>query len=155
MFNYKPPLTYLFLYFILRIHNMAFDIKKTNLAEQAEAGHEFEVKLPDGSSTDFFITVRGNLSPKMKKYSKDLFNKMQMKELQAKRRGKGEQPVDLDEAEATLIESAAARIVTWKGLEEDGKVVEPTPENIKRIMQELDWVRGQVLEESDNAANFI
>ena len=134
---------------------MAFDIKKTNLAEQAEAGHEFEVKLPDGSSTDFFITVRGNLSPNMKKYSKDLFNKMQMKELQAKRRGKGEQPVDLDEAEATLIESAAARIVTWKGLEEDGKVVEPTPENIKRIMQELDWVRGQVLEESDNAANFI
>ena len=134
---------------------MAFDIKKTNLAEQAEAGHEFEVKLPDGSSTDFFSTVRGNLSPKMKKYSKDLFNKMQMKELQAKRRGKGEQPVDLDEAEATLIESAAARIVTWKGLEEDGKVVEPTPENIKRIMQELDWVRGQVLEESDNAANFI
>ena len=134
---------------------MAFDIKKTNLAAQAETGHEFEVKLPDGSSTDFFITVRGNLSPKMKKYSKDLFNKMQMKELQAKRRGKGDQPVDLDEAEATLIESAAARIVTWKGLEEDGKVVEPTPENIKRIMQELDWVRGQVLEESDNAANFI
>ena len=134
---------------------MAFDIKKTNLAEQAEAGHEFEVKLPDGSSTDFFITVRGNLSPKMKKYSKDLFNKMQMKELQAKRRGKGDQPVDLDEAEATLIESAVARIVTWKGLEEDGKVVEPTPENIKRIMQELDWVQRQVLEESDNAANFI
>lgn len=134
---------------------MAFDIKKTNLAEQAEAGHEFEVKLPDGSSTDFFITVRGNLSPKMKKYSKDLFNKMQMKELQAKRRGKGEQPVDLDEAEATLIESAVARIVTWKGLEEDGKVVEPTQENIVRIMKELDWVRTQVLEESDNAANFI
>lgn len=134
---------------------MAFDIKLNNLSEKAEAGHEFEVKLPDGGSTDFFITVRGNLSPKMKKYSKDLFNKMQMKELQAKRRGKGEQPVDLDEAEATLIESAAARIVTWKGLEEDGKVVEPTPENIKRIMQELDWVRGQVLEESDNAANFI
>ena len=134
---------------------MAFDIKKTNLAEQAEAGHEFEVKLPDGSSTDFFITVRGNLSAKMKKYSKDLFNKMQMKELQAKRRGKGEQPVDLDEAEATLIESAAARIVTWKGLEEDGKVVEPTQENFIRIMTDLDWVRKQVLDESDNDANFI
>ena len=134
---------------------MAFDIKLTNLSEKAEAGYEFEVKLPDGSSTDFYITVRGNQSPKIKKFSKDLFNKMQMKELQAKRKGKGEQPVDLDEAEATLIESAVARIVTWKGLEDDGKVVEPTPENIKRIMQELDWVRTQVLEESDNAANFI
>ena len=134
---------------------MAFDIKKINLAEQAEAGHEFEVKLPDGSSTDFYITVRGNLSPKMKKYSKDLFNKMQMKEIQAKKRNKGEQPIDLDEAEATLIESAVARIVTWKGLEDGGKVVEPTQENIVRIMTELDWARTQVLEESDNAANFI
>ena len=134
---------------------MAFDIKLTNLSEKAEAGYEFEVKLPDGSSTDFYITVRGNQSPKIKKFSKDLFNKMQMKELQAKRKGKGEQPVDLDEAEATLIESAVARIVTWKGLEDGGKVVEPTQENIVRIMTELDWVRTQVLEESDNAANFI
>jgi len=134
---------------------MAFDIKKTNLAEQAEAGYEFEVKLPDGSSTDFYITVRGNLSPKMKKYSKDLFNKMQMKDLQAEKRNKGKQPIDLDEAEATLIESAATRVITWKGLEDDGKVVEPTPENITRIMADLDWVRKQVLDESDNDANFI
>ena len=134
---------------------MAFDIKKTNLAEQAEAGYEFEVKLPDGSSTDFYITVRGNLSPKVKKFSKDLFNQLQLKELQAKRKGKADQPVDLEEAEETLIKSAVARIVTWKGLEDDGKVVEPTQENFVRIMTELDWVRKQVLDESDNDANFI
>lgn len=134
---------------------MAFDIKKTNLAEQAEAGYEFEVKLPDGSSTDFYITVRGNLSPKVKKFSKDLFNQLQQKELQAKRKGKADQPVDLDEAEETLIKSAVARIVTWKGLEDDGKVVEPTQENFIRIMTDLDWVRKQVLDESDNDANFI
>ena len=134
---------------------MAFDIKKTNLAEQAEAGYEFEVKLPDGSSTDFYITVRGNLSPKVKKFSKDLFNQLQQKELQAKRKGKADQPVDLDEAEETLVKSAVARIVTWKGLEDGGKVVEPTQENFIRIMTELDWVRKQVLDESDNDANFI
>ena len=134
---------------------MAFDIKKTNLAEQAEAGYEFEVKLPDGSSTDFYITVRGNLSPKVKKFSKDLFNQLQLKELQAKRKGKADQPIDLEEAEETLIKSAVARIVTWKGLEDGGKVVEPTQENFVRIMTELDWVRKQVLDESDNDANFI
>jgi hypothetical protein len=134
---------------------MAFDIKLNNLSEKAEAGYEFEVKLPDGSSTDFYITVRGNQSPKIKKFSKDLFNKLQMKELQAKRKGKADQPVDLDEAEQTLIDSAVARVITWKGLEEGGKVVEPTPDNIVRIMQELDWVRKQVLDESDNDSNFI
>ena len=134
---------------------MAFDIKLNNLSEKAEAGYEFEVKLPDGSSTDFYITVRGNQSPKIKKFSKDLFNKLQIKDLQAKRKGKAEQPIDLDEAEQTLIESAAARVITWKGLEDGGKVVEPTPENITRIMADLDWVRKQVLDESDNDANFI
>ena len=134
---------------------MAFDIKLTNLSEKAEAGYEFEVRLPDGSSTDFYITVRGNQSPKIKKFSKDLFNKLQMKDLQAEKRNKGKQPIDLDEAEATLIESAATRVITWKGLEDDGKVVEPTPENITRIMADLDWVRKQVLDESDNDANFI
>ena len=134
---------------------MAFDIEVTDLADKAETGYEFEVKLPDGSSTDFYITVRGNLSPKVKKFSKDLFNQLQLKELQAKRKGKADQPVDLEEAEETLIKSAVARIVTWKGLEDGGKVVEPNQENFVRIMTELDWVRKQVLDESDNDANFI
>ena len=135
---------------------MAFDIEVTDLADKAETGYEFEVKLPDGSDADDFkITVRGKLSPKIKKYNKDLFNKMQMKDLQNKRKGKGEQPVDLDEAEATLIESACVRVITWTGLEAGGVPIEPTPENIKMIMTKLDWVRSQVLEESDNSANFI
>ena len=63
--------------------------------------------------------------------------------------------MDIDEAEATLVDTAVVRIITWRGLEEDGVTVEPTPENFKRIMTELDWVRSQVIEESDNAANFI
>ena len=134
---------------------MAFDIVKTNLAEKAELGYEFEVKLPDGSPTDFYITVRGTQSPKVKAYSKKVFNQLQVKEQQAKRKGKQDQPVDLDEAEETLIKSAVARIVTWKGLEEDGKEVKPTEENFKRIMREQDWIRSQVLEEADIAANFI
>ena len=70
-------------------------------------------------------------------------------------KGKADQPVDLEEAEETLIKSAVARIVTWKGLEDGGKVVDPTQENFVRIMTELDWVRKQVLDESDNDANFI
>lgn len=132
---------------------MAFDIKKTNLVEIAEAGHEFEVTLPDGSPTDFYITVRGNLSPKIKRYSKALFNKMQQKELQAKRKGR-EDVIDLDEAEETLIESATVRIVSWRGLEEGGKELPYSEENARRLMKEQEWIRTQVIEEADNAANF-
>lgn len=133
---------------------MAFDIAKTNLAEKAEAGYEFEVKLPDGSPTDFFITVRGSQSPKVKAYSKKVFNQLQLKDQQAKRKGK-ERDFSLDEAEDMAVDSAVTRVITWRGLEEAGKVVEPTEDNVRRIMRDLDWVRVQVLDEADIAANFI
>lgn len=133
---------------------MAFDIVKTNLAEKAELGYEFEVKLPDGSPTDFFITVRGTQSPKVKGHSKKVFNQMQVKEQRLKRKGK-EVEFSLDEAEEMAVDSASIRVITWRGLEEDGKEIKPTEENIKRIMKELDWVRSQVLEESEIDANFI
>ena len=154
MFNYKPPLTYL--YFILRKYNMAFDIKLNNLSEKAETGYEFEVKLPDGTSTDFFITVRGDLSPVVNKYTKRLATKQMMKEIQDKKRNKGEQPLDFDELEAQLTEAASIRVLTWRGLEEgEGNVTEPTPENIKRILTQHTWIREQILEEGGNKANFI
>jgi len=133
---------------------MGFDIVKTNLAEKAEAGFEFEVKLPDGSPTDFFITVRGTQSPKVKAYSKKVFNQLQIKEQQAKRKGK-ENDFSLEDAEDMAVASAAVRIVSWRGLLEDGKVVEFNEDNANRIMRELDWVRSQVLDEADIAANFI
>lgn len=79
---------------------------------------------------------------------------MQVKEQQLKRKGK-EVEFSLDEAEEMAVDSASIRVITWRGLEEDGKEIKPTDENIKRIMKELDWVRSQVLEESDIAANFI
>ena len=135
---------------------MAFDIKLNNLSEKAETGYEFEVKLPDGTSTDFFITVRGDLSPIVNKYTKQLATKQMMKEIQDKKRNKGEQPLDFDELETQLTEAASIRVITWRGLEEgEGNVTEPTPENIKRILTQHTWIREQILEEGGNKANFI
>ena len=135
---------------------MAFDIKLNNLSEKAEAGYEFEVKLPDGTSTDFFITVRGDLSPVVNKYTKQLATKQMMKEIQDKKRNKGEQPLDFDELESQLTEAASVRVITWRGLEEgEGNITEPTPENIKRILTQHTWIREQILEEGGNKANFI
>ena len=135
---------------------MAFDIKLNNLSEKAETGYEFEVKLPDGSSTDFFITVRGDLSPIVNKYTKQLATKQMIKDIQDKKRNKGEQPLDFDELETQLTEAAGIRVITWRGLEEGkGNVTEPTPENVKRILTQHTWIREQILEEGGNKANFI
>lgn len=133
---------------------MAFDIVKTNVAELAEAGYEFEVKLPDGSPTEFFVTVRGTHAPKVKNYSKKVFNQLQLKEQQAKRKNK-ETEFSLEEAEDMAVESAVVRLISWRGLEEDGKEVKFSEETARRIMRDLDWVRVQVLDEADIAANFI
>lgn len=133
---------------------MAFDIVKTNVAALAEAGFEFEVKLPDGSPTDFFVTVRGTHSPKVKNYSKTVFNKLQLKEQLNKRKNK-ETEFSLDEAEDMAVESAVVRLISWRGLEEDGKEIKFSEDTARRIMRELDWVRAQVLDEADVAANFI
>lgn len=132
---------------------MALDLFVTNLAEIAERGHRFEVKLPDGSPTGFYITVRGDQSPKVKAYVKQQVQRAQQKQLLAKRKSK-EVDYDYEELLDMQAEAAKVRVITWEGLLENGKEVKPTPENIERIMAEQDWIASQVIEEATIAANF-
>lgn len=134
---------------------MGFDIKQNNLSEKAETGYEFEVKLPNGVSTDWFITVRGNLSPLVRKNSRDMATKLAMKEIQDRKRNKGEQPPDYEEMERQLTDIAAMRVITWRGLMSGDEVIEPTPENIKQILSSETWVREQVIDQGNDDSNFI
>ena len=136
---------------------MAFDIVKTNFAEIAEQGFEFELKNPlTGDGLEAYITVRGKLSPKMKKYNKSVFNKLQAKEILNKKRGKDDR-LDLEEAEQMQRDAALARIISWRGLEVDGKELGNTEEGFKQVINDpnLAWVVEQIIEEADNSANFI
>lgn len=135
---------------------MAFNITETNFAQIAEEGFEFELKNPlSGDGLEAYITVRGKLSPKLKKYNKSVFNKLQAKEIQNKKRGKDDR-LDLEEAEQMQREAALARIISWKGIEKDGKKLGNTEEEFKEILTNPDnsWIVEQIIEESDNSANF-
>lgn len=135
---------------------MAFNITEMNFAQIAEEGFEFELKNPlTGDGLEAYITVRGKLSPKMKKYNKSVFNKLQAKEIQNKKRGKDDR-LDLEEAEQMQREAALARIISWKGIEKDGKKLGNTEEEFKEILMNPDnsWFVEQIIEESDNSANF-
>ena len=135
---------------------MALDLNVTNLSEKAETGYEFELMLPVvNEGTGAFITVRGSNSPKVKAHSKRVFNQMQAKEQQAKRRGREVEVRTLDEAEEMAIDAAGVRVIDWKGIEEGGKALKATEENIRKVLKEHEWIRSAVLEESDNVANFI
>ena len=135
---------------------MAFNITEMNFAQIAEEGFEFELKNPlTGDGLEVYITVRGKLSPKMKKYNKSVFNKLQAKEIQNKKRGKDDR-LDLEEAEQMQREAALARIISWKGIEKDGKELGNTEAEFKEILTNPDnsWIVEQIIEESDNSANF-
>lgn len=135
---------------------MALDLVKTNLSEKAEAGYEFELKMPGTDEPlGAFITVRGTESPKVKAYGKKVFREMQLKETQAKRKGREPDQMTIEDAEDMAIESALVRMIGWRGIEEDEKEVKFSDENVRRILREHGWIRQQITDESDLISNFI
>jgi len=135
---------------------MGFDLVTNNLADKAEAGYEFELTIPGSDTpTGAFIKVRGSQSKIVRAYGRKKFEELRQRAVIAKRKGKDVDDIDLEEAEDMAVERAVVKVISWKGFEEDGKEVKPTEENFKRIMREQDWIRSQVLEEADIAANFI
>jgi hypothetical protein len=134
---------------------MTFDLKNHNYTEIAEAGYEFELKLPGtGEGTGAFITVRGDQSKTVKAFGRKKYAEFKLREQQAKRRGKEPEDMTLEEAEELSIESATVRIITWKNIKEDGKEVPFTKENAERILKEYPFIKDQVIEEAGSLLNF-
>lgn len=132
---------------------MAFDIKKNDPELVAEKGYSFNLELPDGTRTDAVITVRGANSKKVKEHSRKTYKETEQNRVLAKRKGK-DYELSLDELTEMAIESAVVRVIKIEGIEEGGKAVESTPENIYRLCKDYDFLRTQILEQSDNIFNF-
>ncbi len=134
---------------------MTFDLAKHNYTEIAEAGYEFELKLPGtGEGTGVFITVRGDQSKTVKAFGRKKYSEFKLREQQAKRRGKDVDDMTLEEAEDLGIESAIVRVIGWKNITENGKEVAFTKENAERIFKEYSWIKDQVMEEAGQLLNF-
>lgn len=134
---------------------MKFDLAKHNYTEIAEAGYEFELKLPGtGEGTGVFITVRGDQSKTVKAFGRKKYSEFKLREQQAKRRGKEVEDMTLEEAEELSVESAIVRVIGWKNITENGKEVPFTKENAERIFKEYSWIKDQVMEEAGQLLNF-
>ena len=134
---------------------MKFDLAKHNYTEIAEAGYEFELKLPGtGEGTGVFITVRGDQSKTVKAFGRKKYSEFKLREQQAKRRGKDVEDMTLEEAEELSVESAIVRVIGWKNITENGKEVPFTKENAERIFKEHSWIKDQVMEEAGQLLNF-
>lgn len=135
---------------------MGFDLSKNDLSKLSEAGYEFELTLPEvRTPTGAFVTVRGVNSPAVKAFSRKKFAEMQMQEQIAKRKNREVELMSFEETEDLAAEIALVRLISWKGIEEDGKELKFSPEAAKRVLKEHSWIRDQILEESDNISNFL
>lgn len=130
------------------------DLTKNNFAEAAEAGYEFQLRLPTGDLTDAFITVRGNDSKTVRAFNRKKYNEMRQKQQIAKRRGRDEEEFTIEEGEDLAIESAIVRIISWKNIAEKGVEVPFNKENADKILREHPWIREQVMEEASLITNF-
>lgn len=130
------------------------DLSKNNFSEIAEAGYEFQLRLPTEELTDAFITVRGDHSKTVKAFNRKKFTEMQQKQRSNKRRGRDDDDFTIEEGEDLAVESAIVRIISWRNISEGGKEIAFNKENADRILREHPWIRDQVMKEAGEVLNF-
>ena len=133
---------------------MALDLVKTNIAAEAESGYEFELLHPaTGEGTEGFIKVRGEKSRTVQNHARKVVTEMQKREKVAKGKNK-EVELSIEDLEAMAIERAIVRIISWKGITEEGVEVPFSKENAERILKDHPWIREAVMEASEELLNF-
>lgn len=133
---------------------MALDLAITNLAAEAESGYEFELLHPaTGERLEAWIKVRGEKSKIVQNHARKIVTEMQKREKVAKGKNK-EIELTIQDYEDMAVDRAIVRIISWRGIQENGQDVPFNRENAERILKEHPWIREAVMEESDNLLNF-
>ena len=134
---------------------MALNLNVLNVSEVSEAGIEFELVHPaTGEGLDAWIKVRGEKSRTVQNHARKVVTEMQKREKVAKGKGK-DADLSFEELEMLAVERAVVRIISWRGIEEDGQPVPFTVENATRVLKDNPWIREAVMEESEDLNEFF
>ena len=134
---------------------MALNLSVLNVSEVSESGIEIELVHPaTGEGLDAWVRVRGKDSRTVQNHARKVVNDMQKREKIAKGKNK-DADMSIEELEMLAVERAVVRIISWRGIEEDGQPVPFTVENATRILKDNPWIREQVLENSDDLTGFF
>ena len=52
------------------------------------------------------------------------------------------------------VDRAYVRIISWRGIQEDGVALEFNRENAERILKDHPWIREAIMEASEELLNF-
>lgn len=122
-----------------------------DLSVDSALGFEFEAVL-DGiaGNSGLFITVQGDHSDDLKQAERKAINMFRQKEaLRAKKSNNNDfRPIEEDEQFG--LESAARRVIAWRGLKDDCNF-----QNAVRLVRTRPELIEQIVSHSKNAANFI
>ena len=134
---------------------MALNLSVLNVSEVSESGIDIELVHPaTGEGLDAWVRVRGKDSRTVQNHARKIVNDMQKREKIAKGKNK-DADMSIEELEMLAVERAVIRIISWRGIEEDGQPVPFTVENATRILKDNPWIREQVLENSDDLTGFF
>jgi len=134
---------------------MALNLSVLNVSEVSESGIDIELVHPaTGEGLDAWVRVRGKDSRTVQNHARKVMNDMQKREKIARGKNK-DTDLSIEELEMLAVERAVVRIISWRGIEEDGQSVPFTVENATRILKDNPWIREQVLENSDDLTGFF
>lgn len=134
---------------------MALNLSVLNVSEVSESGIDIELVHPaTGEGLDAWVRVRGKDSRTVQNHARKVVNDMQKREKIARGKNK-DADMSIEELEMLAVERAVVRIISWRGIEEDGQPVPFTVENATRILKDNPWIREQVLENSDDLTGFF
>jgi len=126
------------------------DIRKLNMADRGNAGAWIDIKAPDGSPTDIRIQVRGARS--------DAVRLVVERHEQAVAEAVRSKRPDFDALQkARDAELAAAAVMDWTGMEQDGQPLACTPDAARNLLTHpgYDWLAVQVFSAAQDAALFL
>lgn len=130
------------------------DLQQIDTPKAAEEGHEIELEYA-GKPCGWFVTVRGEYAPSVKKWQLSVGNKFRLKEFQEKRKGKGDSPEPMTEADLEIgLRGAAVRIGGMRGIVFGGQPLTFTSDAAYDLVCRHPPFADQVLEASADVSNF-
>lgn len=134
---------------------MNLDLESINTPASSEAGHEIEL-MYNGQPCGWFVTVRGEYAPSVKKWQLGVGNQFRIKEWQERSKsGKDGAPPVMTEADMEIgLRGAAVRVAAWRGVMFAGQPFPCNEANAYELVRRHPPFADQILEASANIALF-
>lgn len=130
------------------------DLEKIDTPATSETGVEIELEY-NGKPCGWFVTVRGEHAPTVKKWQLGLGNKFRLQQWRDQRKGKGDGPSEMTQEDLELgLRGAAVRIAGFREIIFGGKPYPFNEANAYELVRRHPVWADQILEASADISNF-